>query len=185
MTYKSIRAAIRRHVRAGRLYALEMIDASAPVERVLVFADPIRTLLDGPWTHPSCANRAARLRADLEAFVRGDPVSVCLRPYEAGAAFFGRLNRPDEEVWDVRLREPNPALRLFGRFAAPDHFVVFDWRPRSKPWNGREPLGDRNDPGWDAEKEKCTTQWAALFPQHAPVRGESVHDYVTNNTISV
>jgi hypothetical protein len=185
LTYKSIRAAIKRHVHTGRLHALDMTDASAPVERVLVFADPIKTLLEGPWTHPSFASRAGRLRADLEAFVRGDPVSVCLRPYEAGAAFFGRLAEPEDEVWDVRAREPNPALRLFGRFAAPDHFVAFDWRPRSKTWNGREPLGDRNDPEWNVEKSKCTSRWVTLFPKHEPIHGGTVHDYVTSNALSV
>ena len=183
MTYKSIRAAIRRHVRAGRLHALEMTDASDPVERVLVYTDQIKTLLEGPWAQTSCANRAARLRADLEAFVRGEPVSVCLRPYEAGAAFLGRLAEPEEEVWDVRAREPNPALRLFGRFAAPDHFVAFDWRPRSKPWNGREPLHDRHDPEWDAEKAKCLAQWERLFPKHDPVHGGTVYEYVTSNAL--
>jgi hypothetical protein len=162
-----------------------MMDASAPVDRVLVFADPIYELLEGPWTHPSFASRAARLRADLEAFVRGDPVSVCLTPYEAGDALFGRLAEPEDEVWDLRAREPNPALRLFGRFAAPDHFVAFDWRPRSKPWNGREPLEGRDDPQWEAEKQKCTQQWVKLFPKHEPIHGGEVHDYITRRTILV
>lgn len=185
MTYKSIRAAIKRHVHAHRLHALDMTDASDRVERVLVFTEAVRTLLDGPWTHPSCASRAMRLRADLEAYVRGDPVSMCLEPYEAGDAFFGRLAEPEEEVWDVRAREPNPALRLFGRFAAPDHFIAFDWRPRSKPWNGREPLGDRHDPDWNTAKAECIGQWVTLFPKHEPVHGGTVDEYVTSNALPV
>jgi len=100
-----------------------------------------------------------------------------------GSAFLGRLAEPEEEVWDVRAREPNPALRLFGRFAAPDHFVAFDWRPRSKPWNGREPLHDRHDPEWDAEKAKCLAQWERLFPKHDPVHGGTVYEYVTSNAL--
>lgn len=184
LTYKSIGAAIKRHVRAGRLHALEMTDASDPVERILAYSDEIKVLLEGPWAPASCASRAGRLRADLEAFVRGDPVSVCLRPYQAGAAFLGRLAEPDQEVWDVRAREPNPAIRLFGRFAAPDALVLFDWRPRSKPWNGREPLQDRDDPGWEQEKAKCMERWERLFPKHDPIHGENVSDYITRNAIS-
>jgi hypothetical protein len=130
--------------------------------------------------------RARRLRADLEAFVRGDPVSICLEPYVAGEAFLGRLAEPHEEVWDMRAREPNPALRLFGRFAAPDHFVAFDWRPRSKPWNGREPLNDRSDPGWEDEKEICKRQWTTLFPAHEPFHHlENASEYVTENGFAV
>lgn len=162
-----------------------MTDASDPVERILVYTDQIRTVLEGPWTLPSCSSRAGRLRADLEAFVRGDRVSICLTPYEAGAAFLGRLAEPEDEVWDIRAREPNPALRLFGRFAAPDHFVAFDWRPRSKAWNGRAPLQDRHDPEWEKEKAKCVTQWVGLFPSHQPIHGRTIHEYVTKNAFSV
>lgn len=182
MTYKSIRAAIKRHVRAKRLFALEMGDVSDPVKRILVYSESVRGLLEGPWVHYSCAPRVGRLRADLEAFVRGDPISICLEPYVAGDAFLGRLAEPTDEVWDMRAREPNPALRLFGRFAAPDHFVAFDWRPRSKPWNGREALTDRHDPGWETVKTDCKRQWETLFPKHEPFHDlENANEYITEN----
>ena len=155
----SIRAAIKRHVKAGRLSGLEMSVPGDAAKRGLYLSPDVQELLDGPWISPRCAQRVNRLRADLEAFVKEEPVIACLDPFEAEDAFFGRLDRPDDEVWDVRSRDPKPGLRLFGRFACPDIFVAFTWAPRSVQWNGREPMGDRYDPRWEQMKEVCYREW--------------------------
>lgn len=181
----SILAAIKRHVRAGRLFPLEMELASDPVVRGIYLSEDLRGLIYGPWASENCHPRVMRLQADLEAFVKGETVSLCLEPYSAGKAFFGRLSDVSDEVWDIRSRSPKPGLRLFGSFAAPNQFVAFTWRPRSKPWNGRQPMGDRYDQEWEKMKAECLSQWNALFPRHKPMHGEDADDYVTETGFSL
>lgn len=141
--------------------------------------------MEGPWTSPKCGSRVGLLRGDLESFVKGERVSVCLKPYTAKEAFLGRLDRPEDEVWDMRSRTASPGLRLFGRFAAPNIFIAFTWAPRSTVWNGREPMGDRHNPKWDVAKLECERQWGLLFPKHEPIHGEEVQDYVTARAVAV
>lgn len=167
-----------------RLYEFEMALPSDPVRRGFYFSEDVRTLLDGPWTSPACESRVGRLEADLEAFVKGEEVTLCLEPYAAGDAFMGRLDAPSDEVWDIRARIPSPGLRLFGSFAAPDTFIAFTWAPRSKPWNGRQPFGDRYDPRWKQMKSECQQQWQKLFPRYNPIHGERVQNYVTEKVRS-
>lgn len=142
--------------------------------------------MEGPWIAEDGEERINRLHADFEAFVKREPVTLCLVPYKAGAANFGRLHAPEEEVWDYRTRSGLPVIRIFGRFAMPGTFIAFNWAPRSRPWNGRPPFGDRNDPRWNIAKANCISQWDALFPNHEPVHGSNVHAYVPDeNAIDI
>lgn len=184
MTYISIRAAIKRRCRAGRLYAVGMTDPSDPIKRGVYISDEMRLLFEGPWAAEDGQERTMRLWADLESYVKNQVVSVCLDPFKARNEFFARLDKPEDEVWDIRSRTPAPAMRVFGRFAAPNTFIAFHWLPRSKPWNGREPLSDRDDPKWEAAKTECVRQWNKLFPRHAPIHGDGVHDYITENVLA-
>lgn len=177
----SIKAAIKRHVRGRRLFPLEMSLESDKVLRGLFLSPSIKELMDGPWTSPKCASRVLRLRADFEAFAKGERIVMCLDPFEAEEAFFGRLDSPSDEVWDIRSREPGPGLRIFGRFAAPDIFIAFDWYPRSRDWNGRQSLGDRNHRLWEIAKTSCQQQWSTLFPKYETIHGDQVQYYVTEN----
>ncbi len=181
----SIQAAITRHVRMGLLFQLEMTVPSDPVVRGFFYSPDVKLLMEGPWTSPQCGSRVALLRADLEAFVKEERVSVCLKPFVAKEAFMGRLNEPEDEVWDVRSRTNSPGLRLFGRFAAPNIFLAFTWAPRSTPWNGRDPMGDRHHPSWEKSKADTKQQWQALFPKHQPHHGEQIHDYITTRAVPV
>lgn len=130
-----------------------------------------------------------RLRADLESFVRGDRVSVCLNPYAAKHALFGRLDPPTGEVWDVRSRDPNPGLRVIGRFAEADLFVAFTCWPRSVavPWLDRPQLGDGDSEQWDFAINEAKAEWRKLFHPYMPhgTGGDDVHDYISDNVISL
>jgi hypothetical protein len=181
LTYISINAAIKRHCRNERLFPVGMTDPSDQIKRGMYISREIKLLFEGPWIAKDGEERTARLWADLESYVKNQVVSVCLEPFTAGHAYFARLHEPEDEVWDIRSRTPAPAMRIFGRFAAPNTFIVFHWLPRSKPWNGREPLADRNDPRWEDAKTECQRQWKELFPKHVPIHGDKVHDYITEN----
>lgn len=180
----SIKAAIKRHVRAGRLFPLDMNVESDPWARGIFFTGEVKALLDGPWTAPECGARVLQLQADLESFVRGQSIVMCPEPFEADDAFLGRLHPPAERVWDIRSRNPSPGLRVFGLFAAPDVFIAFDWGPRSRDWNGRQALGNRYGLLWEVAIRNCRGQWAELFPGHEAVEGVEVHEFVTQKAIS-
>ena len=157
-----------------------MTDPSHRIVRALFLSGEVKTLMDGPWKSADGATRSARLQADFEVFVRGEPVAMCLVPRKHGNATFGRLAEPEEEIWDFRSRQPLPVLRIFGRFAAPDTFIGFHWRPRIKPWNGRSGLGAYDSIDWKQAKDECKNQWELLFPDHTPIHGDDIHDYVTD-----
>lgn len=176
----SIQAAIKRHSKAGRLFPLQMEDASHPPRRGFYLSQEMQALMDGPWEAPDGEDRTRRLHADLEAYVKQEPISMCLVPFKAGSANFGRLAEPEDEIWDYRTRNGLPVIRIFGRFAYPSAFIAFNWAPRMEPWNGREPFGSRDDPRWEVAKQECEKQWKTLFPKHDPIHGDDVHDYVTD-----
>ncbi len=181
----SIRIEIARAVGDGRLFNIKPEILSDPVERTMVVSPEIQGLLAGPWENTTMERRCGRLRADLEAFVKGDIVNLALVPYQHRAAYMGRLDRPKDEVWDIRSRDPNPGLRLFGRFAEIDVFVALNWCPRSVEWAGEAPLGDTATLNWDFAILECQERWNALFPGHDPVHAEQADEYVSSNVISL
>jgi hypothetical protein len=80
LTYMSIRVQINGRIAEGRLHNLEPVLPSDPVERTMLISAEINSLLIGPWPNANAAKRFGELRADLEAFVKGEKVAVCLDP---------------------------------------------------------------------------------------------------------
>src|SRR5260370_28792640 len=109
----------------------------------MLFSAELKALLDGPWDHEELRYRAGRLRADLEEFTKGKHITVCLEPFAAKSAYMGRLAPVADGVWDIRSRDPSPALRVVGLFAETDVFIALRWAPRSnKPqWTTKPSLG--------------------------------------------
>jgi hypothetical protein len=174
------------HQRANE--ALTPLLPSVPgdsVERHMFISREIRALLDGPWPSRASEVRCGKLRAELETFVVGHQMNVCLRPYEAQEADMGRLDRPADEVWDFRACE-SPGLRVFGRFADLDVFIALTCWPRSVgiPWIDRPFLGARDSQEWKDAITECKFEWRKMFFNYQPISGEDVHDYISENVIS-
>ncbi len=179
----SILELIRQRVGEGRLHDVRPILDSDESLRTLVVSSEIHTLLEGPWINDDAARRCYALRADLEAFVKGDVIGMCLTPHEHKTAYMGRLDRPKDEVWDIRCRDPSPAFRIFGRFACPNTFVALKYRPRSivVEWVDEKPLGDRHSNEWHFAIHGTQNAWDDLFPYSNPVHGDDLSVYVTHN----
>jgi len=159
---------------------------SDPVRRHMYISSEIRSVLDGLDDTAACRARAMVLQAELERFVRGDHVGVCLRPYKAAEAEFGRLDPPHDEVWDFRAVN-RPALRIFGRFAERDVFVALTCWPRSRAisWLARPPLADRSSKAFRDAISDCKAQWRALFHTYPPHKGEFENDYISENIVAI
>src|ERR1700739_230486 len=162
----SIDAQIQKCVDAAELFplvvdpALPVMDPKAVPRRMFVSRE-IKAHLDGPWPNADAEIRCGRLRADLENFVLGNRIAMCLTAYEHKTAYMGRLDMPKDEVWDIRSRDPRPALRVFGRFACIDTFIVFYIRPRSVPidWLQDPPLGEADSLEWQFAIIETKKEW--------------------------
>ena len=178
----SICAQIQRCVRLGELHQLFPRLDSDPVERRVFISTEIKGALDGPWPHEEAERRCGELQGDLEAFVKGDNIGMCLTAYQHRAAYMGRLDMPKDEVWDIRSRRNPPALRIFGRFASVDTFVAFRIRPRSVRVDllNSEPLGGAKSREWQFAIIETLQEWNRLLPNLNPPHGDDLNVYVSN-----
>lgn len=176
----SIADSLLKAVEVGDLAFLPM-EKSDPIDRVMLISREITELLNG--ANAAQKARAKRLLADLQSFVKGEVISICLRPYEHGEAYFGRLDPVGSSIWDVRSRKPDPGLRIFGMFADLDTFVALSWWPRSikVSWALKEPLGDKNSLNWRIAMHDCDSQWHSTLPGEVAVSGLEVERYVSGN----
>lgn len=183
----SIRDEISARISEGRLFPVEPRMPDDPVARLLVVSEEINALLMGPWSGVVMERRCNELQADLEVFVKGQELGMCLTPHEAGNAYMGLLDPPSDGVWDIRSRGPSPGLRIIGHFAATDVFVGLIYAPRSVrvPWTPRLPLGSHNSPEWVRIINQCKAGWRQLFHSYLPYQGVSIHDYISKRVFLV
>ena len=179
----SITDQISSLVSEGRLHLIEPLDISLEVKRTIVVSDEIQELIDGPWSTRSLGRRANRLRADLESFVIGQVVPISMTPYQHKSAYMGLLDPPNRGFWDIRSRDPNPGLRIFGHFADVNLFVALVWHPRSVEVDGRSPLGSARELNWEFAKLECEEAWQDLFPNHRPRIKEKISDLISEGAI--
>ena len=174
----SIRDEITSRCEEGRLFFLPTAMSFVPVVRHLFVSPEIYKLVEtGPWMDVAEERRFGQLRANLDDYTRDAPLTVEWNPFEARDAYFGRLDPIVDEVWDIRSRDPSPAVRVLGSFADTDVFVglVWGWR---KEW------GDKDSREWRDARVRTTTEWRKLFPTHAPHKGEDLHAYLTNAVLA-
>jgi hypothetical protein len=111
-----------------------------------------------------------KLSAQLQAFIGGLTIPVALE-VDHKKAEWARLEKPGDEVWETRVRDVTPELRVLGRFAGVDTFValnLYDSQIRSKK-------------NWNKAKERCREDWRILFPCYPPVFGCTINDYISAN----
>lgn len=154
----------------GRLFLLP--PAMSRVVRPMFVSPEIRNLVFGPWDDPNWADRCGLLRADFDRFITGGRIAIAARPYQARSAYMAQLDQPRDEVWEIRSRDPEPSIRVFGRFALTNWFVALTWSKRAdlKGPESRE---------WRDAIEACKAEWRKLFPTYNPRMGDHVHDYIS------
>lgn len=173
LNYKSIGLALRGAISAGLLFELKPSFVSDPVERVMLLHSAVDHFLHRQAHH----SRIGRLRGDLESFVMGQEIAISAVPHEHRTAYMGILDPKREGIWEIRSRDPNPGMRVFGHFACKDTFVALGVSLRSRNdqrWPELVPLGNRDSLEYQLAQIGVIEKWKSLFPQFAPLTGDDV-----------
>jgi hypothetical protein len=178
----SIRTEWIKRVYEGRLFRLGFLIPGPPERRTVLMSAEINKLVSGPWESNPMGNRCARLRADLEYVLAGDPLTVCWAPGKGRKYHqIGLLDPPQDFMFDLRSLD-EPGLRVTFHFAEKDVLVAFICSPRSVrvPWLHRLPLLDMKSKGWRNAIMETRALWGELFPGHQPHSGDHIDDLLTN-----
>ncbi len=129
--------------------------------------------------------RVGRLQGDFETFVKGEHIALSMTPFEHKNAFMGLMDPVTDGTWEIRSRDPNPGLRVFGKFPCTDTFVGLTWQPRSVRFRGKDPLRSRHSLEYQLALIETNERWNAALPDVAPLTGGSYRDYVSENSSKV
>ena len=124
--------------------------------------------------NPNSAMNVLKLRGHIEAALTRWTAGDRIHADDKGKArFLKRLDPPPPEIWEIRVVDPNPQVRIFGRFAGPDTLIVTSMHTRSY-------LGKQGSAAWLEALSTCEKTWKSLFPV-PPFEAPLVGDYVTEN----
>src|SRR5699024_4113055 len=112
----------------------------------------------------------ARLRADLDFFTEGGELAIAEAPFgKSRTSYLARVAPVEDELWDIRSRDPRPGIRVLGAFAERDVFIALVWDHRST-------LGGAESREWRDFILRGKTAWRTLFETYKPHSGESISD---------
>ena len=160
---------IRTLCHDGCLFPYEPVETSKPARRrlFLTLVANKERLDAGSATNLLCGR--GPIEAAMTRWVSGGLIY-----YGGGRRYLSDLFPPPEEVWEVRVTEPRPQARLFGRFTEQDTLVLTSFHTRDH-------LGDRGSQAWSDAMSDCVKQWEDLDPKLPLLSGSSINDYVSEN----
>lgn len=172
LTYMSIRVEINQRIYEKRLWQLNPMVSTDPCVRWMFITEEIRSFLIGPWDSTEDQIRAGVLRAYMDEFSKGNPISLDLRPYDKNkAVYMAALDPVEDNVFTIRNRD-KPSIRVFGSFAKKDVFVA-------TVWDYRNNLGGPNSKEWRDLRERSKAVWRQLFNQYQSFSGATPDDYAS------
>ncbi len=80
---------------------------------------------------------------------------------------------PCPDIWEIRVTEPTPKVRLIGAFLERDTLILSCFRTRSF-------LGRKGSEAWTQAMLGCQADFLALFGQR-PLHADRVGDYISEN----
>jgi hypothetical protein len=165
----SIRDAIAEAVQKGDLYHLPTFAISpAPTRAVFVTSEVMDFVVRALPRELAYASSNARLM--LDSFSVGDRFAVSIDPHNKRHVCQLSRNSPKSEgVWQFRIRDPKPQLRIFGCFAEKDTFVALSVALR-EDLTGNFGL---------AVVENSAI-WGDIFRYHQPLTGDELDAYLSN-----
>ena len=188
LTYMSIGHEIQQRCLEGRLVRLSGGLPGRPEIRAIYVVPDIATQLSDASEGrlpPAQEEQWTQVAQSLAWFIEGRLVVVPKEDRYSGNAFMLRLRRlarrwaaPPREVWEIRIKDPKPGMRLLGRFAAYDQFIALSRYDRMelgdpwKTWEGKK--------AWWAAAVQCKALWSNLFNGYQPLTGAYPDDYLSN-----
>ncbi|EKF60550.1 hypothetical protein QWE_05773 [Agrobacterium albertimagni AOL15] len=166
----SIQSEIEQHCKAGSLKLHVPERRSFVVERHVFLGGEARSFIDWDGTvDVKFDTVSARAGSVLDRFCNGSYVTVGMDPHnKKSTSLIARVDPVGDGIVDFRITDPNPAVRIFGSFAAVDVIVLLTWSPRQ-------------DCDFKAEVTRCRKVWDALFPKHLPIVSEKIESYVSKH----
>ena len=151
----------------GKLFKLLPYEPSTRIIRLIYLAPVVMNYVasDDP--------RAGYLHAELDSFISGDNIVISMVPRNAATAFIGILDPPENGMFDIRSRDPRPAMRILGGFARKDVFIGLVLRTRKLLLTEKD---------WDVAIAECKRKWQSRFHALLPLTGASPSDYLSNCT---
>jgi hypothetical protein len=87
--------------------------------------------------------------------------------------FLKRLCPPPSEIWEIRVTDPVPQIRLLGRIVEPDTLILTQFHTRTHL--------DNPNSGWKTEMPACDSVLAQIFAGEPLMMKTLISDYVTEN----
>jgi hypothetical protein len=126
-------------------------------------------------TDPNSATNVLKLRGFIHNAMVHWVAGGRIRADERGKPrFLKRLCPPPPEIWEVRVTDPIPQVRLLGRLVEADTLILDRFHTRGY-------LGNKGDPGWKEAMPACHAAFEALFPGEEIFQRKTIHEYVTEN----
>lgn len=162
-----------------RLFPVEPRMPSEPMNRTLYVHPEVHRLLNGPWKDEE-EHLSGKLWAAFDRFVVGKRITVALdSPYrKPKSTYLSRMDPTGDEVWEIRILDPRPALRVFGRFADRDCFVALNW-------GLRKDLGGPGSKEFQQAIRNCLVTWRQTFPHYNAFTGSTTDEYLSENALPV
>lgn len=179
----SIQAEILERVHEGRLQRLRQMMPGLPDTRRIYLAEEVSRVFAGSWVRSPYGRRVGVARALLEGFTRGDLVVGRMPPSKNVHTVIALLEPASENVWEFRIGEPRPGIRILGRFADKDSFVATNLVNREDFIDAITKMDDPRK--WRDEVIRCKTIWNHLFPSYHPYIGSTIHDYISNSRLPI
>lgn len=171
----SIHVEITKQQLAGKLWRLLPV-LDEPAKRHVYASKEVYELLREPLGGTDWDERRAQAVADVDWFITGHRVDVRFSASRNVKARFAQLEPPEDGVWEFRVRNPTPGIRIFGSFADTDIFVALTWRRKE---NLLDPDGTENPLRYRHAIAQCKTTWLELLGLHVPKSGADIHDYIS------
>lgn len=169
----SITTIIRSLENQGLLLRYVPVRITGRAKRCLFMSPNMLSAYSNPNSAVNLLTGRGHIDAALTLWSAGDHIYDDGK-LKAGPGFLKRLSGPPPEVWEIKVTNPTPQSRVFGRFCEPDTFVATGMFTR--PFLGRK--GSAN---WHSAMNQCVDEWSSLFVNHPPHVGSRLAEYVTEN----
>lgn len=111
-----------------------------------------------------------RAKASFDAFIELGTITMASDPHnKKSTSIMAPVDSLESGVFDFRVTDPKPGLRILGCFSAPDEFVALTYDYR-----------ENFDGHWPEQVDRCQAEWKRLFGNIEPFKGK-INEYVTHN----